>query len=1799
MTGNYFDAAPEYQRTYRCSSLEYEKGQDYERKCDQPEAPKEHRDGNLVREMREKERDVRLPEESRELDTKCDVVDRHQPSGVSVMEKNSVCPPVKQTDDWHDNKDWKKSQEGDNKDWCEKEQDVAARRAGSCESRSSRDSVREEKDLVRASHAGDKQSRDFTWVDSTEVQSAELKSEKKLDNHREDRRESVRHAPGPITKEKLEASELRNDQKRGTLTQLMRSLSNQTPVPAEEIKQEMKEGQAIESEKNNESKSVDTGGPWQKIQPNNLEPSSTEGETVVSVPEKAPEQSKIWNEASPTAENSQISASNIMNESHSENEKHDTDSVKIKEAPLDESVTKAKENKSIESDASSRDVKRMEESPSSSELKTEKEQRNRSHTRQEQPRGRHSGYAVYRGGGWGQQRDSRVNRWGGSNRNVHNLRDEWTESEEISGDEVSASTESGKEDVGRAIGAPPRRVEKDNRRTPRSPKQNTKKTEKDERNRDTRRPEGEKVTQSSDSRRFEKRTYESARSGREGFAPRGEPSRRGRGGFRFRGSLGKRMDGYGPPSSKSPFGQPSEETKIVIPDTAKENQKNMEPVVNEINKDDLGGEIISNEDKIKQKQQVLSAGIIGSGVRHHPGANKMSGHIPPRMQRKSESERRDSSRSKGGNGSRGGGHGQGRTSQRAFGGPSNQNTHNFDGGDECWETTSENSETEDRERNVGTHNGKHTYPQSRDSHSMSRRAKNNKGGSGGGGSHSARMPVSEKPVGNVGNTSDNSGGGMAQRGASSQDNRSQNRGITNNPATVGNKYGAKELPNSVNKVDENKVNNSTIVAQAVNEPNSAKKKVEKDKTNALEKYDLNNYASVVIVDDQPEVTVEDGNFAFGADSGFQEVRSKKNVKEARQKGNSEDTKPVGRPPREKEPRKSKPGSTQQSSHPPPQQLQPQPQAQAQQTPLPQGLPATTAASPSSSPATPQQGQPPAQQQSQHLVTQPQRQGSPSGTTAQSVPQQQQQITGKTVLQQEISQQQVQRQPQSQQQQPSPTPTPPTQQQQQQQQQQPSQQPAAQQQRQQQQQQQQQQHQATAVGLQNQGSAGSGPPSTIAAVPTTSSAPTAPAAKFPTERQRQNKLPPRFVKQRMKMAEQQNSGAHVGAPDTSKQSRLFPTKDVNSPAPPPPVNAWTKPINASLRPNSPATGTVPNLQQLAVVLGSQVDHCAVEVSDQQPQSGTSSHRSTPNSESVQAKTAREATDKTVLDGTSPPVQTIIFENTNYKTAPPDLAVKCKFANMKTSRVDKSRDRKIGDDGEDSPLVFNKASGAIPDIGKNGENKSEAIQMPLTFSKNEDVVDMKLDFTFADSDLSQLTEDKTNKAVGMPRSMHLSQQVQSTISPSTAELNLKIQSVKKVWENVPVMPAVIEHTEDGSVASTASSFTPSFGNAVDSALDPATFVKGVEGCNVVTADENSPLNANEVVYSAGAALQGNASNYSGGVPVSTVPALKNDAPATSSNVCKLITLQVKPQQQPVMSAGPSPIGHSGPLSPPPFNSNTQQGHINYQPTLGGTAAQYGGISAIPSPPTVLYNSPGQGGLYAPFQIDGPQVMGGQARSQFSGFPPYGLSQGIGQTSAFNQQSLYLQTPAHPPPNAAPEIYQSSMSPFRLTAPQAPFGQSQQLSNNPNTVLISSTSNSLMSATVKPSSQQIGPIGAIGTKGGGPYQQNTIPSGPQPSQLFMYDPNQVMGQNYLPNSQMVQRPGPVQSNVVPPIPPSSSFYSGSAGGQTGFYQPTNSNLPQPASAQQIHQTGSPYGLQGFSNQSGTPAPVGLQGFGSQFRR
>ncbi|CAL1675422.1 unnamed protein product [Lasius platythorax] len=680
-------------------------------------------------------------------------------------------------------------------------------------------------------------------------------------------------------------------------------------------------------------------------------------------------------------------------------------------------------------------------------------------------------------------------------------------------------------------------------------------------------------------------------------------------------------------------------------------------------------------------------------------------------------------------------------------------------------------------------------------------------------------------------------------------------------------------------------------------------------------------------------------------------------------------------------------------------------------------------------------------------------------------------------------------------------------------------------------------------------------------------------EYDNRNSRNPRLAPRFQRL-VKQQQQQLCGTDASDMSKLNSSGNNYAKDSSSnPAPPPAVNAWDKPFTSQLRSNSPSA--VPTDIQLMSGLTAQNDHSH---EGNEANSGHSSQRNSPSGEKTVKNLKETLTEKNVVsDVSSPPVQTLIFENTNYSkttktTGPTDLAVKSKFSNhIKTQQQQRAEKRAEMEEEGNSQVQQHPQQPALSVAFPNKPNdlikdkNQEPIQMPLSFNKNEDSADMKLDFTF-DSDLSQLTEDKS-KSLSMPRSMHMTGG-QSTISPSTAELNLKIASVKKVWENAPPMPTVVEHEDGSGVVGSATSFPQAFESGdVDDSYSP-----------------HQQYNQNN---------------------------MKNEI-TTSTNVCKLVPPQVKPQQQSSGSsgtqpgstvpgpspigAGQSPIGHppvslQGPLSPPPFNSTGQPSHINYQefPQYPGSqAAQYGGMSAIPSPPAVLFNTgsgqlPAQaGGLYGAFQLD-------QSRSPFTQYAPYAPS----LQSSFSQQNVYLQQPPPPPPHAqnapTPEMYQNNLSQYRITAAAAPpFGQNQQLSNNPNTVLISSSSNSLMSASVKPSSQ---PIGAIGTKA--PHFQT--PSAPQPNQLayIPYDPNQVLGVSgsYLNNSQLVQRPGPnVQASA-------NSYYSATSadvfpGSQTGFYQ----------SGGATQQTGTHYGLQGFGqhNQSlatGNATPVGLQNYGPSF--
>lgn len=135
------------------------------------------------------------------------------------------------------------------------------------------------------------------------------------------------------------------------------------------------------------------------------------------------------------------------------------------------------------------------------------------------------------------------------------------------------------------------------------------------------------------------------------------------------------------------------------------------------------------------------------------------------------------------------------------------------------------------------------------------------------------------------------------------------------------------------------------------------------------------------------------------------------------------------------------------------------------------------------------------------------------------------------------------------------------------------------------------------------------------------------------------------------------------------------------------------------------------------------------------------------------------DKTLLDGTTPPVNTIIFENTNFKSTPGN----------RNNRGDKPRSKLEESNIESSVMAgFNKPT--MNELLQNkNDNKTESIQLPLF---KEDNSDMKLDFFGSDL---QFTDDKKNLCM-TSKSIHAITSGNNTVD----SLDIKIASVKKVWE-----------------------------------------------------------------------------------------------------------------------------------------------------------------------------------------------------------------------------------------------------------------------------------------------------------------------------------------------------------------------------------------------------------------------------------
>ncbi|PRD31783.1 UNVERIFIED_CONTAM: hypothetical protein NCL1_22518 [Trichonephila clavipes] len=143
---------------------------------------------------------------------------------------------------------------------------------------------------------------------------------------------------------------------------------------------------------------------------------------------------------------------------------------------------------------------------------------------------------------------------------------------------------------------------------------------------------------------------------------------------------------------------------------------------------------------------------------------------------------------------------------------------------------------------------------------------------------------------------------------------------------------------------------------------------------------------------------------------------------------------------------------------------------------------------------------------------------------------------------------------------------------------------------------------------------------------------------------------------------------------------------------------------------------------------------------------------------------------------------------------------------------------------------------------------------------------------------------------------------------------------------------------------------------------------------------------------------------------------------------------------------------PLSPPLMGGLEAMTGIR---TIAGLASsvQVAGIPAIPSPPTVLFNSSqqmAQTGMYQPLQMDSRQtnaaavaaamVQFGQSPHGYAPLGTYGLSHqpppNPQLSNAYGQQSLFVQPTAH----QGQDIYSSNQ--YRV---QPPYPQSQHVSSN----------------------------------------------------------------------------------------------------------------------------------------------------------
>ncbi|KAL5276364.1 PRRC2C family protein [Megaselia abdita] len=488
---------------------------------------------------------------------------------------------------------------------------------------------------------------------------------------------------------------------------------------------------------------------------------------------------------------------------------------------------------------------------------------------------------------------------------------------------------------------------------------------------------------------------------------------------------------------------------------------------------------------------------------------------------------------------------------------------------------------------------------------------------------------------------------------------------------------------------------------------------------------------------------------------------------------------------------------------------------------------------------------------------------------------------------------------------------------------------------------------------------------------------------------------------------------------------------------------------------------------------------------------------------------------ILDGSSAPVNTIIFENTNYKTS--------------VSTLEGTK--------QDSSPAIDSTEALTASLTQMSLNAADVVAAAAEYEKEIKIGAFGcFDAEFPTRLTSSGNAVNDDKSSSLPRSSSNS----SSVASSASDLNLKIASVKKVWDTTTLSPLMEQHNAN-EAAEQLQQQAQQMHHHQQMPQQLQHLASHIQ--HAYTTFEEAAANAGVVV------------SQDTGVDV-----VKQAVDVKKSSV-----------QQQQQLHHPSNLG----LSPPPsLQQQQQQQQLQHQvapatqqfypPSQYPTAA---GIPTIPSPP-VLFNSsgiaPSQSGMY-PFI---------EPRSQFSQFPTHYGTTGTQPYNAYAMQTPQMQTA---PPQAQNADYYTNIRsayPYRMSGTVQSFNQNQQI-NNPNAVLISSSSNSLISASAKPPSNQ--QLGTIGSK-------NNVDAAAAIASVNY-------GQQYM---NLYQQQGPPPHGGHHSQIPSNSYYSNSAGAY--FSAAANSG----AGTQSYGMFGGHAGSTGGSHSTNGPpqGPQQIPNFSSQFQ-